>query len=234
MLINKIIAVEGLDKTGKSTFCNAFESVYSTMNGINTQSLKKYSFPNVTSPIGNTIRTELSTTNPSSDIVSTPNFLSEMSHYWSIELFNNTKDTATPITNNQIIPDQNLNEVNYLFDRYFISTIAYQAFFNNSKIDLEFIKTSLNVNKFLKIPTDIIFFDLPNKEILKRTLIDQEAGLYDGNDTLDESILDRRREAYQNSISFLKGMGINIHYIDDSSANSMEDLARILIGRIFT
>jgi len=234
MLINKIIVVEGLDKTGKSTFCNAFESVYSTMNGINTQKLKKHSFPNATSPIGGMIRNELSGANPSTDIVNTPNFLSEMSHYWSVELFNNAKNGNAPQANDQIIPDQNLNEVNYLFDRYFISTIAYQAFFNNSRVDLDFIKTSLNVNKFLKIPTDVIFFDLPNKEILKRTLVDQEAGLNDGNDTLDELVLDKRREAYQNSIKFLKGMGINVHYIDDSSANTMEDLSKILIGKIFS
>ena len=84
------------------------------------------------------------------------------------------------------------------------------------------------------MPTDVIFFDLPNKEILKRTLIDQEAGLNDGNDTLDETVLDKRREAYQNSIKFLKGMGINIHYIEDSSANTMEDLSKLLIGKIFS
>ena len=234
MLINKIIAVEGLDKTGKSTFCNAFESVYSTMGGINTQVLKKHSFPNATSPIGVVIRNELSGANPSTDIVNTPNFLSEMSHYWSVELFNNAKEVITPPTNSQIIPDQNTNELNYLFDRYFISTIAYQAFFNNSKVDLEFIKTSLNINKFLKMPTDLIFLDLPNEEIIRRTLIDQEAGLNDGNDTLDEAILDKRREAYQNSIKFLKGMGINVHYFEDSSVKSMEDLSKILIGKIFT
>lgn len=233
MLINKIIAVEGLDKTGKSTFCNAFESIYSTMGGINTQVLRKHSFPNATSPIGAMIRNELSGANPSTDIVNTPNFLSEMSHYWSVELFNNARDIIVPSTNSQIIPDQNPNELNYLFDRYFISTIAYQAFFNNSKVDLEFIKTSLNMNKFLKMPTDLIFLDLPNEEILRRTLLDQEAGLNDGNDTLDTAVLDKRREAYQNSIKFLKGMGIKIHYLEDSSTKSMEDLSKILIGTIF-
>lgn len=233
MLINKIIAVEGLDKTGKSTFCNAFESVYSTMNGINTQVLRKHSFPNATSPIGAAIRTGLSSATPNMDAVNTPNFLSEMSHYWSVELFENAKNVNVPQLNNQIIPDQNLNEINYLFDRYFISTIAYQAFVNNSKVDLEFIKTSLNVNKFLKIPTDVIFLDLPNEEIIRRTLADQEVGLNDENDTLDVAILEKRRDAYKNSIKFLKGMGINIHYFEDSSVHSMEDLSKILIGKIF-
>ena len=45
MIIGKIIAVEGLDKTGKSTFCNSFETVFTQMLGINDNKIKKFSFP---------------------------------------------------------------------------------------------------------------------------------------------------------------------------------------------
>lgn len=235
MVINKIIAVEGLDKTGKSTFCRAFEAVYLEMNGINNQSLKKHSFPNVTSPIGKVIRTELASNNPDKSIINTPNFLAEMSHYWMQELFNNAEMIqADAITRNSaIMQDKKINYSNYLFDRYFISTLAYQAFYNNSKVDLEFIKTALKVNGFLKMPTDIIFLDLPNDEILRRTLADQQNGLNDGNDTLDEGVLNERREAFIKAMNFLNNNGINIHWFEDSSIQTPEDLSKVLMGKIF-
>lgn len=235
MVINKIIAVEGLDKTGKSTFCNAFEGVYSQMQGINGQALKKYSFPNASSPIGARIRAELETSTPNPDIVNTPNFLSEMSHYWMEELFNNTATIAQEaITRNSVIMnDVKVNNVNYLFDRYFISTLAYQAFYNNSRVDLDFIKTALRVNQFIKMPTDIIFLDLPNEEILRRTVADQEAGLNDGNDTLDVDVLNKRRDAYIQSLNFLKSNGVTVHWFEDSSIQTPEDLSKVLMGKIF-
>ncbi len=235
MVINKIIAVEGLDKTGKSTFCNAFEGVYSQMPGINGQELKKWSFPNADSPIGARIRNELETSTANPLIVNTPNFLAEMAHYWMEELFNNTSMIAQEaITRNSVIMDEKkVNNVSYLFDRYFISTLAYQAFYNNSRVDLDFIKTALRINHFIKMPTDIIFLDLPNEEILRRTLADQENGLNDGNDTLDEAVLNKRRDAYKQSLNFLKGNGVTIHWFEDSSIQTPEDLSKVLMGKIF-
>ena len=235
MIINKIIAVEGLDKTGKSTFCDTFEMVFSQMQGINSQQLKKFSFPNATTPIGKTIRDELNSSNPNTDIVNTPNFLSEMSHYWMQELFNNTALTKQneANTNNQIVNTNIINNTNYIFDRYFISTLAYQAFYNNSKIDLEFIKTALNNNSFIKMPTDIIFMDLPNDKILERTIIDQENGNIDINDTLDIEVIEKRREAYFKALNFLKGNGATIHWFEDVSLFTPSDLSKVLMGKIF-
>lgn len=235
MIINKIIAVEGLDKTGKSTFCDAFEMVYSQLKGVNSQELKRFSFPNATTPIGKMIRDELESSSPNPDIVSTPNFLSEMSHYWMQELYSNTVKIKenTPNTNNLIENTNIENNVNYLFDRYFISTLAYQAFYNNSKLDLEFIKTSLLNNSFIKMPTDIIFLDLPNEIILERTLTDQENGQLDANDTLDIDVIKKRRKAYFQALQFLKGNGIAIHWFEDVSLYTPEDLSKILIGKIF-
>ena len=48
--IKKIVVVEGLDKTGKSTFSNIFADIY---NRSFSDALVKFSFPNKTSPIGN-------------------------------------------------------------------------------------------------------------------------------------------------------------------------------------
>jgi len=235
MIINKIIAVEGLDKTGKSTFCDAFEMVFSQMMGINKQKLKRFSFPNASTPIGKTIRDELNSSNPDKDIVSTPNFLSEMSHYWMQELFKNREiiNKNNINTNNQIVNTNLLNKTNYIFDRYFISTLAYQAFYNNSRVDLEFIKTALNTNSFIKMPTDIIFMDIPNDKILERTIADQKNGNTDSNDTLDMDIIDKRRDAYIKSLNFIKGNGVNIHWFEDTSVYKPSDLSKVLMGKIF-
>lgn len=235
MKINKIIVVEGLDKTGKSTFCRAFEGVYSTLNGLNIEELKIHSFPNVNSPIGKSIRNELTTATPDPSIVNTPNFLSEMSHYWMEELYENAiiTNNGAAQQNTIEIPANLHGNMNYLFDRYFISTLAYQAFYNNSRTDLDFIKTALKINAFIKVPTDIIFLDLPNEEILRRTVADQENGLNDANDTVDITILEKRREAYINAMNFLKNHGVNTHYIKDAAELSPEDLSKILIGKIF-
>lgn len=235
MRINKIIAVEGLDKTGKSTFCNTFETIYSNMKGINSEELLKYSFPNINSPIGKRIRDELNSENPNLNIVNTPNFLSEMNHFWMEELFNNTKIINDTVTNknNNIVNTNIISSKNYIFDRYFISTLAYQAFLNNSKLDLDFIKTAINTNKFLKLPTDIILLDLPNKIIIERTLADQALGENDINDTIDEKIINLRRDAYSQAIKFFNGLNINIHWFEDVSQYSTDDLVKILMGRIF-
>jgi len=234
MIINKIIAVEGLDKTGKSSFCDSFEMVWNQMQGTNGKKLNRFSFPNASTPIGAIIRNELNSSNPDLSIVNTPNFLSEMSHYWMNELFLNTKlINETTNNNNQIVNTNIIDEANYLFDRYFISTLAYQAFYNNSRTDLEFIKVALNTNKFIKMPTDIIFLDLPNEIIIERTEIDIENGLVDSNDTLDIDILNKRRDAYFKSLEFLKGSGVNIHWFEDVSLYKLEDLSRVLLGKIF-
>lgn len=235
MKINKIIAVEGLDKTGKSTFCDRFEVVWSGMSGINSQELARHSFPNATSPIGKKIRDELNSSSPNLDIVNTPNFLSEMSHYWMEELFSNTanlKDTKTSRDHHIVNTDVIINK-NYIFDRYFISTLAYQAFFNNSRLDLEFIKTAIETNKFLKLPTDIIMFDLPNDIIIDRTLADQASGNVDSNDTIDEDLINKRRDAYVQAINFFKGSGVNIHWFDDVSQFNTDDLVKVLMGKIY-
>lgn len=235
MVINKIIVVEGLDKTGKSTFCNEFERIYTSMQGINNDLLTKFSFPNATTPIGSRIRNELNTPTPNPDIVNTPNFLAEMSHFWMEELYKNTQITKLDETkkNNHITKDKKVNNHNYLFDRYFISTLAYQAFYNNSEVDLDFITTALKNNKFLKLPTDIIFLDLPNAEILKRTINDQQNNLTDTNDTLDENIINKRREAYFKALNFFKGTGVKVHWFEDVSMYSTEDLVKVLFGKIF-
>ena len=234
MLINKIIVVEGLDKTGKSTFCDAFESIYNNMSvGINKNQLKRFSFPNNSTPIGKKIRDELSSLNPDKNIINTPNFLADMAHYWMQELFNIHYINNTQTQNNNINAVSQETGINYIFDRYFISTLAYQAFYNNSKADLEFIKASLINNKFIKIPTDLIVFDLPNEKIIERTLIDQNNNLVDNNDTLDITILDARRKAYKDAINFLKGMGINIHWFEDVSIFETDDLVKVLMGKIF-
>lgn len=235
MIINKIIAVEGLDKTGKSTFCDKFEVIFSGMYGINSQELVRHSFPNVTSPIGKTIRDQLASSNPDTNIVNTPNFMSEMSHYWANELFNNTKtikDTQSS-KNYHIVNSNIIITKNYLFDRYFISTLAYQAFYNNSRTDLEFIKFTLDNNKLIKLPTDIILFDLPNDIIINRTLADQASGNTDIHDTIDENVINKRREAYVQAVKFLKGSGINIHWFEDVSKYTTDDLVKVLMGKIF-
>lgn len=235
MIINKIIAVEGLDKTGKSTFCNSFETIFNTMLGINNQLLVKKSFPDSLSPIGKLIRSELITTAPNTNIVSTPNFLADMSHFWMQELFNNASLTRAVENNKRenIIPNNQLINKNYIFDRYFISTLAYQAFLKNSALDLEFINMALNTNKFLKMPTDIILLDLPNDKIIERTIEDKNNGLNDANDTLDVELINSRRLAYKKAVNHLSKMGINIHWIEDSSLYNIDDLVKILIGKIF-
>ena len=236
MILNKIIAVEGLDKTGKSTFCNAFEAVFAKMEGINgSDEIIKHSFPNITSPIGKKIRDELNSSSPNLDIVNTPNFLSEMSHYWMEEVYNNAvMNISTQNTkNHHIVNTNSIEKRNYIFDRYFISTLAYQAFFNNSRTDLEFIKAALENNNFLKLPTDIIMLDLPNSVIIERTLKDKEAGDTDFNDTIDEELINKRREAYKSAVKFFKGSGVNIHWFEDVSQYSTDDLVKVLMGKIF-
>ncbi len=237
MIINKIIAVEGIDKTGKSTFCNAFETVFNSMLGVNTTTniMKRHSFPNELSPIGKIIRTELASSTENSTILNSANFLSEMSHYWTQELFNLNKTNITipQNTNIMIVNTNQIPQTHYLFDRYFISTLAYQAFYNNSQIDLDFIKFVLKNNKLIRLPTDLILLDLPNKIIIERTKADALNGLIDVNDTLDEIIIDKRRDAFKSSVIFLKGMGINIHWFEDVSLYTPEDLSKVLLGKIF-
>lgn len=234
-LIHKIIAVEGLDKTGKSTFVTAFDTIYHGMYGTSNTTLKKFSFPNITTPIGKSIRDELASSNPNPNIVNSPNFLSEMSHYWMQELFDlylqNRAETTSSTNNINLV--KNDHNVNYIFDRYFISTLAYQAFYNNSKADLDFIKTTLKENKFIKLPTDIIMLDLPNSIIIERTLADQETGDVDVNDTVDEDILNKRRDAYISAIKFLSNIGVRIHWFEDVSEFETDDLVKVLLGKIF-
>jgi len=234
--IDKIIAVEGLDKTGKSSFVDAFDATFSNFfENSNEYKLKKFSFPNKNTPIGQSIRTELSSVSPNPDIVSTPNFLAEMNHFWMNELFiqhkNNLLNTPNKNSlNGHIETDENTT---YLFDRYFISTLAYQAFFNDSKADLQFIKFSLTNNKFLKIPTDIILLDAPNSVIIERTLEDQKVDKNDFNDTIDETVLDARREAFHKAIKFMEGVGIRLHWFEDTSKFDPFDLAKVLMGKIY-
>jgi thymidylate kinase len=232
--INKIIAVEGLDKTGKTTFVEEFDATYHSLFGSTINELKKFSFPNALTPIGKSIRDELNSVIPNKSIVNTPNFLAEMSHYWLVELFEQHYENSIEKPSNNINKEVvQVKSRNYIFDRYFISTLAYQAFYNNSKADLDFIKTSLNNNKFIKFPTDIILLDLPNSIIIERTLADKESGIIDANDTTDELILNKRREAYISAIKFLKGAGINIHWFEDVSKIDTGDLVRVLMGKIF-
>jgi len=235
MKINKIIAVEGLDKTGKSTFCDKFDVIFSSMQGINSQELMRYSFPNVESPIGKRIRDELNSSSPNLDIVNTPNFLSEMSHFWMEELFNNTKSIKDNANSKEhhIVNTNIIFNKNYIFDRYFISTLAYQAFLNNSRTDLEFIKTALRNNSFLKLPTDIILLDIPNDIIIERTLADHASGSNDHNDTIDVDLINKRRDAFVQAVKFFEGSGVNVHWFEDVSKYTTDDLVKILMGKIF-
>ena len=218
--INKIVVVEGLDKTGKSTFINVLDGAYTKKFGSN-ENLTKFSFPNKTTPIGKSIRDELEKDHPNTEIVGTPNFLSEMVHYWMCEIFKQDYKNASK------------NIKNYLFDRYFISTMAYQAFYNDSKNDLDFIKRAINENKFLMIPTDLIMLDLPNKIIIERTLKDEQNNLVDAHDTKDVNILDKRRDAYQKTVGLLTTLGVKIHWFSDVSVYDTKELADDLIGKIF-
>ena len=218
--INKIVVVEGLDKTGKSTFVNKLEQAYINKIG-NDNSLSKFSFPNKSTPIGNSIRVELNKDHPNSEVVSTPNFLSEMSHYWMQEIF------KWDFKNSHTTPK------NYLFDRYFISTLAYQAFYNNSVADLNFIRESITNNKFLKIPTDLIMLDLPNPIIIERTIKDELVDQVDAHDTKDLEVIDRRRDAYSQAMDFLKEFDVNIHLFRNISEYDTVDLADILVEKIF-
>lgn len=218
--INKIITVEGLDKTGKSTFVNAFNDNYKIFidDGSN---LKTFSFPNKNTPIGNTIRNELAKDNPNTDVISSSNFLSEMTHFWMNEIYNlNFKNP-------------NKNKTNYIFDRYFISTLAYQGFYKNNTDDIEFIKYILSNNWVLKLPTDIIMFDLPNEIIIERTINDKNNNLVDAHDTTDESIINKRRDAYKKAADVLDMYGITIHWIDDVSVYETHELVSKLIKGIF-
>ena len=233
-IINKIIAVEGLDKTGKSTFVSTFESVFNDLHLSQTHSLHVNTFPNTTAPIGQSIRAELASSIPNPNIVNSPNFLADMSHFWMEELFQlHFNNIGGENTTNSLNSVPVVGHRNYIFDRYFISTLAYQAFYNNSKADLEFIKSALLENKFIKMPTDLIMFNLPNATIIERTLADQNVGLTDINDTIDETVLDKRRMAYESAINFLKGTGVRVHWFEDSSLYQHDDLSKVLIGKIF-
>lgn len=207
----KIVVVEGLDKTGKSTFVNIVENTYCEIIG---NGLTKFSFPNKSTPIGSLIRKELESGTNNKNILSCPNFICEMIHFWMNEEYFE-KNT------------------HYIFDRYFISTMAYQAFYNDSEKDLEFIKNAIKSNRFLRLPTDVIMFDLPNDIIIERTLLDTKNNLIDGNDTIDVSILNRRREAYKKSIDIVANMGVNIHLFDDVSLLDTTSTAKKMVEKLF-
>jgi len=223
-IINKIIAVEGVDKVGKSTFCNIFKNKFEQLNTNN--SITNYHFPNSNSIIGTTI-TKLLMEAPSK--LNSSIFLSEMNQFWSDEIWANQNS----IHNNTSIIKPISTTKNYIFDRYLASTLAYNAFVNNNKNELNFIKTAILNNKFLKLPTDIIFLDCPTNIIIDRTNIDQKNDLNDLNDTIDPNLINQRREALINSIKYLKSAGTTIHIIDNAHSQNYEDLANILIGKIF-
>ena len=216
--VNKIVVLEGLDKTGKSTFSNILKKAYLEKNS--NEKLISHSFPNTNSPIGNIIRNELGKQNPNNNIVSTPNFLTEMVHFWMHEIYTNVKKNNT-------------HRLNYIFDRYFVSTLVYQAFYNNSDIDLEFITHMILSNPIIKIPTDIIILDAPNEIILQRTLKDKEDNLVDTNDTTDLCILNKRRECYRKTVDILVNMGITIHWIENVHTHDLNQLGCELIEKIF-
>lgn len=216
--IQKIIVIEGLDKTGKSTFSNIFSNAYSQKF---SDDLVRFSFPNKTTPIGRSIRNELESEKPDLDVVSAPNFIAEMIHYWMKEIYK-YEYTQHQKTN-----------VNYLFDRYFISTLAYQAFYYDNMDNLNFIKDSIKNNKFLKIPTDLIVLNLPNSIIIERTIKDEKTNQVDAHDTKDESILNKRREAYKYAVDVMYDYGTNIHWVDDVSLYDSNTLAIDLLGKIF-
>jgi thymidylate kinase len=219
-VINKIVVVEGLDKTGKSTFVNVMESVY--LDKFKTSNnLTKFSFPNRTTPIGKSIRDELDKEHPDSNVISSPNFLAEMVHYWMREIFNHDFKNNTG------------DKKNYIFDRYFISTMAYQAFYNESVADLNFIKLAIKNNSFLKVPTDLIMLDLPNSIIIERTLKDEKNNLVDAHDTKEINVLDKIRRANQQTVGWLEELVVKIHWFCVVCVYDTNELAKELVGNIF-
>jgi thymidylate kinase len=217
--INKIVVIEGLDKTGKSTFTNQLGKEY--VNRFSSNDLVRFSFPNKTTPIGKSIRTELEAVHPNQSVISAPNFIAEMMHFWMKEIY------ELDFINKSVM------KKNYLFDRYFISTLAYQAFYNDSIANQEFIEEAIGMNKFLKLPTDLIVLDLPNEIIIERTLNDERNNLVDAHDTKDIAILNKRRDAYRKAVDTLDGLGINIQWFDNISLYNTDDLAKELVGKIF-
>ena len=75
--------------------------------------------------------------------------------------------------------------------------------------------------------------DLPNDVIIERTLADRASGDTDHNDTIDEELINKRRDAFKQAIKFLKGSGINVHWFEDVSQYTTDDLVKILMGKIF-
>ncbi len=213
------MVVEGLDKTGKSTFTNLIGETYNKM--LNRDDLVRFSFPNKTTPIGKSIRNELEAEKPNHSVISAPNFIAEMVHFWMKEIYELDFVNRGSVTKN------------YLFDRYFISTLAYQAFYNDSVANMDFIEEAIGMNKFLKLPTDLIVLDLPNEIIIERTLNDEKHNLVDAHDTKDITILNKRRNAYRKAVDSLDGLGINIRWYDDISLYDTNDLAKELVEKIF-
>ena len=110
----------------------------------------------------------------------------------------------------------------------------YGAVMSGDRINLENIFfIAQRINNFIKMPTDLIILDIPNEKIIERTLLDEQNGLNDTNDTTNVDILNARREAFKKSVNFLKGMGINIHWFEDVSMYSTDDLVKVMMGKIF-
>jgi len=227
MIINRIIAVEGLDRVGKSTFIKDFIEFYN--KSAITENLKSYKFPNEENPIGFEIRSELENGNKTIISDSPVYFLTEMSLYWNKELYENYENKIKNENSSNIINEDKPNYVNYIFDRYVLSTLAYQAYTKNNKINLEYIKYFLNNNQMIKLPTHLIFLDAPNNVIIERTKNDTQ----DSNDTIDEELINKRRNAYKKSIELLKRYIRKIIYIDDVTKYSNEELVSYIFGKIF-
>jgi thymidylate kinase len=230
----KIIVIEGLDKVGKSTFCSKFKLNFDNLTkSKNNQILNMVMFPTNNLPIGIKIRNELKNDFPNKDFLTPSYFLADISHFWMNEILNVMNENNTNQSNKIFKKANSTIYYNYLIDRYFISTLAYQAFYENNLTNLIFIKDALNNNRFIKIPSDIIFLDIPNDIIIERIKKDQEKNLNDSNDTTDIEILNKRRDAYKKALDYINEMGINIHFIENAHNYDYDELSTMLIGKIF-
>ena len=101
--------------------------------------------------------------------------------------------------------------------------------------------------------TDIYYVDeVLNKWGLKNTLIEKKKQVVfelvikewinmlndindknDINDTIDEAIINARREGFHKAIKFMDGIGIRLHWFEDTSKFDPFDLAKILLGKIY-
>jgi len=227
MLLNKFIIIEGLDKDFNASFIESFERNYNNLEGLNKNILKIYSFPNINNPIGLSIINEQKLTNPNNDILNLINYLTEMSWFWANEMYQNQQNIVKNLNSDSIQNDKKQNIINYIINSYYITTIAMEAYYVDSRSNLEFIKFYINNHSSLKTPTDLIFLDIPTQKLIEKNLND------DNSMEVDVDKINKKRECYYKALDFLKPLGIKYHIIEDITKYNIEQLCNLMIGNIF-